>query len=255
MLLPHFPGIATHKGSSSSIILTAILLLVSLLLPQPTSTFQNQLEVRHGPINGGSIRAKFGLIATSSKDLSKVCNDKDGIHTESSSRQRHASFLLSFWAALFWCSSLHPANAELSDQQYDVHATSTSYSLLVATYASEGSGGLPFLSPFQTPGAVPQTDSKFDDREARNRAFDEAFDQDKRDRDAYYAKMALKARETRITEMQQRRAELGLDAEDAGPRVGEKEADLKSLKKYLLQKDPSTMTPAEFKEFQQIVQK
>jgi len=37
--------------------------------------------------------------------------------------------------------------------------------------------------------------------------------------------------------------------------VGEKEADLKSLKKYLLQKDPSTMTPAEFKEFQQIVQK
>ena len=106
---------------------------------------------------------------------------------------------------------------------------------------------MPFLSPFQTPGAIPRaTDPKFDDRETRNRAYDDAFDQDKRDRDAYYAKMALQAREKKMEELKARRAELGLDIVDAGPRFGdEKVADMASLRSFLLEQDPSTLTPAE----------
>lgn len=132
----------------------------------------------------------------------------------------------------------------------------TSTSVLTANYASEGSGGLPFLSTFQTPGAVPRPiDDRLDDREARNRAFDEAFDQDKRDRDAYYAKMALQKREKTAMELKARRAELGLDVEDAGPRFGdEKVAGMASLEKYILEKDPDTMTPAEMKKFLQLQQ-
>ena len=105
------------------------------------------------------------------------------------------------------------------------------------------------MSTFQTPGAVPNPSSN--DKDTRNRAFDDAFDQDKADRDAYYARMALASREKKMLELQARRAEIGLDAIDAGPRVGDTDvASLASLKQYLLQKDPATMTPAEFKEFQ-----
>lgn len=120
-----------------------------------------------------------------------------------------------------------------------------------STYAGQGSGGVPFLSPFQTgSGSIPQAPA-VDNREARNRAYDEAFDQDKRERDVYYAKMALQAREKRMTEFENSRRELGLDVAGAGPRFGDEPvADMASLKKYLLEKDPSEMTLAEAKELQ-----
>ena len=141
-------------------------------------------------------------------------------------------------------------------EQSRTGCASSSSSLYLATYASEGAGGMPFLSPFQTPGAVPlPTDSKYDDREARNRAFDEAFDQDKRDRDSYYAKMAIQSREKKMAELKARRAELGLDTVDAGPRYGDEKVEgLQSLKTMLSAKDPSTMTDAELKEYQQLMQ-
>ena len=146
-------------------------------------------------------------------------------------------------------------------------ATSSS-SRLVATYASEGKGGLPFLSPFQVPGATPQPPPPMPfgaaaadnlDREARNRAYDDAFDQDKRDRDAYYGKMALQKREQALAEARERRSEIGLnngDNDDAGPRLGDANvASMASLTKYLLQKDPSTMRPAELQELQLLQQR
>jgi hypothetical protein len=254
-------------------LLTVLPLLVSLL--PPTSSFQNHL-VHHHPHHGKSgtrINPKIGLASSSSssssqgfiKKFATLFDDNGHIHIISSSRKQ-PSLLFLLLASSYWCCCGSPqlANAASHDQQsnnvaHEQRSTSTSasHSLLVAAYASQGSGGLPFLSTFQTPGAVPQpTDASFDDRDARNRAYDEAFDQDKRDRDAYYAKMALQAREKKMMEMKERRAELGLDGDDAGPRVGdEKVADMASLKKYLMQKDQSTMTPAEFKEFQQLQNK
>jgi hypothetical protein len=121
------------------------------------------------------------------------------------------------------------------------------------TYASQGLGGLDFLSTFQTPGTTPPPmDPKFDSKEARNKAFDDAFEQDARERDAYYGKMALLKREKIAAELQDKRTQLGLEGnDDAGPRFGDDNvASMASLKKYLLEKDPATMSPAEFKEYQ-----
>ena len=150
------------------------------------------------------------------------------------------------------------SNALISQQQQHLQHQQTIQSspLLLATYSSEGSGGLPFLSPFQTPGTIPlPIDPKFDNAEARNRAFDDAFDQDKRDRDAYYAQMALQAREKKMQQLKEQRQALGLDYDDSGPRFGDQEvASMASLKKQLSQKDPATMTPAEFKEFNALIQ-
>ena len=159
------------------------------------------------------------------------------------------------------CALLAPENAKASpllDSQpitMFLRQREPSSSLLLATYASEGSGGMPFLSPFQAPGATPiPTDPKFEDREARNRAFDDALDQDKRDRDAYYAKMALQAREKKMQQLNEQRQALGLDLEDSGPRFGDPEvASMASLKKQLAGKDPATMTPAEFREFKELI--
>ena len=175
---------------------------------------------------------------------------------ESPRRERPLGSLLLPMAACFGCVFGFPqlTNAEWYHPGYDNHdyvvleqpwTTSTKITttsptpFLVATYASQGSGGLPFLSPFQTPGAVPQPmDPKYDDKEARNRAYDEALDRDQKERDAYYAKMALQAREQKAKDALRRRQELGLDVEDAGPRFGdEKVADLKSLKRFLLEQE------------------
>jgi hypothetical protein len=254
-------------------LLTVLPLLVSLL--PSTSSFQNHLVIHH-PHHGKSgtrIKSNIGLAGSSSsgsqgliKKLATLFDDNGHIPIASSC-QKQPSLLFLLLASSYWCGCGSPqlANAASPDQQYHnvaqeqrlTPASSASHSLLVAAYSSQGSGGLPFLSTFQTPGAVPQpTDAKYDDRDTRNRAYDEAFDQDSLDRNAYYAKMALQAREKKMLEFKERRAELGLDGVDSGPRVGdEKVADMASLKKYLLQKDPSTMTPAEFNKFQQLQNK
>jgi len=110
-----------------------------------------------------------------------------------------------------------------------------------------------FQSP--TPGATPlPTDPRYDSTEARNRAYDAAFEQDARDRDAYYGKMAALKREQALQEVRRNRVALGLDGDgDVRPRVGdEKEAGLASLREYLLKQDPSTLTPAELKVYEQM---
>lgn len=109
-----------------------------------------------------------------------------------------------------------------------------------------------FSQVFSSPdyGANPRlTDSRFDDKDSRNRAYDDAFQQDARDRDAYYGKMAMLKRERALQEVSQNRKALGLDGDgDVRPRVGdEKVAGMASLRQYLLQQDPSTLTPEELK--------
>lgn len=98
------------------------------------------------------------------------------------------------------------------------------------------------------------TDPKFDNAEARNRAYDEAFEQDARDRDAYYGKMILDKRDAALQTVSRNRQDLGLDgAGDVRLRVGEdKIAGVSSLKEYLLKQDPATLTPAELRVYEQM---
>lgn len=90
-------------------------------------------------------------------------------------------------------------------------------------------------------GTTPNTPTKpkptdeYDSREARNRAYDEAFQQDARDRDAYYGQLAMKKRQETIQNVQQNRESLGLDGKgDVRMRVGEERvqglASLRELK-------------------------
>jgi len=135
-------------------------------------------------------------------------------------------------------------------EETKISTSTTIPSLLVSNYASQV-----FSSPFQTHGAIPSsTDPKYDNADARNRAYDQAFQQDARDRDAAYGKMAVLKREQALQEVQQNRRALGLDGDgDVRPRVGDaKVAGMASLKEYLLEQDPSTLTPEEFQVYQRM---
>ena len=106
--------------------------------------------------------------------------------------------------------------------------------------------------------AIPApTDPTYDSKEARNRAYDAAFEQDARDRDAYYGRLAMEKRRRAEEDVAQFRKQLGLDGPgDVRPRVGdEKVAGMASLKEYLLQQDPATLTPEELKVYQRLKQK
>eukprot|EP00984_Skeletonema_dohrnii_P010219 scaffold3992_cov141-Skeletonema_dohrnii-CCMP3373.AAC.6 len=86
-----------------------------------------------------------------------------------------------------------------------------------------------------TPTKPRNTDATYDSREARNRAYDEAFQQDARDRDAYYGQMAMRKRQETNQNVQQYRESLGLDGKgDVRMRVGEERvqglASLRDLK-------------------------
>ena len=88
------------------------------------------------------------------------------------------------------------------------------------------------------------TDEKYDTREARNRAYDEAFQQDARDRDAYYGQMAMRKRQEVNQNVQQYRESLGLDGTgDVRMRVGEERvqglSSLRELKDDYLSSSPS----------------
>jgi len=80
-----------------------------------------------------------------------------------------------------------------------------------------------------------QIDPKYTTREERNRAYDEAFQQDARDRDAYYGQRAMKKRQEAEQSISTYREQLGLDGKgDTRTRVGEERveglASLKELK-------------------------
>ena len=105
--------------------------------------------------------------------------------------------------------------------------------------------------------AVPApTDPQYDTKEARNRAYDAAFEQDARDRDAYYGKLAMEKRRRAEEDVARYRRELGLDGTgDVRPRVGdERVAGMASLREYLLQQDPATLTPEELKVYRRLKQ-
>ena len=86
-----------------------------------------------------------------------------------------------------------------------------------------------------------QIDPKYTTREERNAAYDEAFQQDARDRDAYYGRLAMKKRQESEQSVKQYREQLGLDGKgDTRMRVGEERveglASLRELKADYLSK-------------------
>jgi len=86
-----------------------------------------------------------------------------------------------------------------------------------------------------------QIDPKYTTREERNRVYDEAFQQDARDRDAYYGQLAMKKRQESEQSVTQYREQLGLDGKgDTRVRVGEERveglASLRDLKADYLSK-------------------
>lgn len=126
----------------------------------------------------------------------------------------------------------------------------------VSSYIRQVFQSPPVGNPPGTPARPIPTDPKYDTREARNRAYDEAFQQDARDRDAYYGQMAMRKRQEANQSVQQYRETLGLDgAGDVRMRVGEERvqgmASLRELKADDLssQEDDSSQitseTPAE----------
>lgn len=82
--------------------------------------------------------------------------------------------------------------------------------------------GSPLVGTTPNTPTKPNPTDEYDSREARNRAYDEAFQQDARDRDAYYGQLAMKKRQETIQNVQQYRESLGLDGKgDVRMRVGE----------------------------------
>lgn len=90
-------------------------------------------------------------------------------------------------------------------------------------------------TPNNTPAIPVVTDDTINTREERNRAYDEAFQQDARNLDAYYGQMAMKKRQETNQNIKQYRESLGLDGKgDVRMRVGEERvqglASLRELK-------------------------
>ncbi len=104
----------------------------------------------------------------------------------------------------------------------------------VPNYIRQVFGG-PLVGATPNTPTKPKSTDEYDSREARNRAYDEAFQQDARDRDAYYGQLAMKKRQETIQNVQQYRESLGLDGKgDVRTRVGEERvqglASLRELK-------------------------
>lgn len=153
-----------------------------------------------------------------------------------------SSFLLTSSPQFAEASSLGAESCYSINQQQQL-ITSTSR----ASLQDDFQGSSPLLLSLQLP--FQQSNNDFQaDRDARNRAYDEMFQQDARDRDAYYGKMALKKSESALVELKERREEMGLDTKASASPFAQVET-MDSLTQYLMNKDPNTMTAAEFKEF------
>ena len=166
---------------------------------------------------------------------------------EETTMMQQYSFLTSIYIGTWLvlgssCLTINPVNAATAEDY-----TSTPSSSLIVTIDNDGDGtsvssylrqvfGSPLVGSIPVTTAKPMpTDSSYDTREARNRAYDEAFQQDARERDAYYGQMVLRKRQETNQNVQQYRESLGLDGKgDVRMRVGEERvqglASLRELK-------------------------
>ena len=124
-----------------------------------------------------------------------------------------------------------------SDASAAVDEKDNNNDMTVSNYIRQVFGSpLVGTAPNNTPAIPVVTDDTINtSREERNRAYDEAFQQDSRNLDAYYGQMAMKKRQETNQNIQQYRESLGLDGKgDVRMRVGEERvqglASLRELK-------------------------
>ena len=239
-----------------------LLLLGILILQQEAMSFQQQHISTHHINHHATIR-KITTLNLATKSLVSI-DDEASIHKQMAT----SIFLSSAFGMCLIGSSLVMSPqlsnaAELSDntrvierqqqaktsnkQQQEIKSI-TNYARQVFGAPLVGSThGLSSTKP------VP-TDPKYTTREERNRVYDEAFQQDARDRDDYYGKMAMRKRQEADQSVSQYREKLGLDGKgDTRMRVGEEKvqgmSSLRDLKAdyNLSQQDDSSSTtiPAE----------
>ena len=132
---------------------------------------------------------------------------------------------------------LAPAAATLTiSNDASAAAEDNTNDMTVSNYIRQVFGSpLVGTAPNNTPAIPVVTDDKINTREERIRAYDEAFQQDARNLDAYYGQMAMKKRQETNQNIQQYRESLGLDGKgDVRMRVGEERvqglASLRELK-------------------------
>lgn len=239
------------------------LLGISLLL-QTASAFQHH-KLSNSPPRHDPTIARGVLVR------SAAFHDNDTL-LESSAKQDQPPLLtmvlLSASLLLGLCCTPQPASAAEAEtvanlpivtELTKIGGTSGTSTASTTTAPPADSGIANYLNQvftYENGGATKpvQMDPKLDSKEARNRAYDQAFEQDARDRDAYYGKMAMLKREKAIQDVQENRRVLELDGDgDVRPRVGdEKVAGMGSLKEYILQQDPSTLTPEELKVYRRM---
>ena len=242
-----------------------LLLGIIIILQQEAMSFQQQ-HISTNYINHQATISKITTLnlATKTKSLVSIVDDEVSIQ-----KQMVTSIFLSsafgmclIGSSLVMSPQLSNA-AELSDntrvierQQQAKTSNKQQQEIKSITNYARQVFGAPLVG--STPGVsstkpVP-TDPKYTTREERNRAYDEAFQQDARDRDGYYGKMAMKKRQEADQSVSQYREKLGLDGKgDTRMRVGEEKvqgmSSLRDLKAdyNLSQQDDSSSTtiPAE----------
>ena len=241
-----------------------LLLGIIIILQQEAMSFQQQ-HISTNYINHHATIRKITTLNLATKSLVSI-DDEASIQKQMATK---SIFLSSAFGMCLIGSSLvmtpQLSNAaELSDntrvierqqqaktsnkQQQEIKSV-TNYARQV--FGSPLVGSTPGLSSTKP---VP-TDPKYTTREERNRVYDEAFQQDARDRDDYYGKMAMRKRQEADQSVSQYREKLGLDGKgDTRMRVGEEKVqgmsslrDLKADYNLSQQQDDSSSTtiPAE----------
>eukprot|EP00581_Thalassiosira_minuscula_P027699 CAMPEP_0183752378 /NCGR_PEP_ID=MMETSP0739-20130205/2322_1 /TAXON_ID=385413 /ORGANISM="Thalassiosira miniscula, Strain CCMP1093" /LENGTH=149 /DNA_ID=CAMNT_0025988735 /DNA_START=48 /DNA_END=494 /DNA_ORIENTATION=- len=119
-----------------------------------------------------------------------------------SHRRTFLSKIASGAAVALAATTAHPNDASA--------ATAASDDMSVPNYIRQVFGS-PLVGATPNTPTKPTATDEYDTREARIRAYDEAFQQDARDRDAYYGQLAMMKRQETIQNVQQYRENLGLD--------------------------------------------
>ena len=219
-----------------------LLMFCIILLQGEVMAFQ-QPHIKTNTKQHATMHTRNSVVALS---LVSTNNDTEG----AVQKQMTNMFLSSAFGMCLIISSLitTPQLANAVDQtDINIGISNTDTALLIA--ADDKLPGLSitnyakqvFGSPLvgSTPGISSsqpiQTNPKYTTREERNAAYDEAFQQDARDRDAYYGQLAMKKRQEAEKSVSQKREQLGLDGKgDTRMRVGEERveglASLRDLK-------------------------
>jgi len=242
-----------------------LLLLGIIILQQEAMSFQQQ-HISTNYINHHATIRKITTLNLATKSLVSI-DDEASIQKQiATSMFLSSAFGMCLIGSLVMVTPQLSNAAELSDNTRvsdtgasfliaatDIAKTTTTTTIpgsSITNYARQVFGS-PLVG--STPGLSStkpvQTDPKYTTREERNRVYDEAFQQDARDRDTYYGKRAMRKAQAADQSVSQYREKLGLDGKgDTRMRVGEEKvqgmSSLRDLKAdyNLSQQDDSSST-------------